>query len=102
LKNIIDGEVKGSSVKERLFLDADSGLLLRRLTYKPTLLGLLADQTDFEDYRAVDGVKVPFLVKAATGAFATTRTYTDIRFNVPVDDSKFATSTAPATKTDAP
>jgi photosynthetic reaction center cytochrome c subunit len=99
---VVDGEVKGSTFKERLYLDTDSGLLLRRLTYRPTLLGLLADQTDFQDYRTIDGIEVPFLVKAATGAFATTRTYTDIRFNVPVDDSKFAPLAARTTKVDTP
>ncbi len=89
---IVEGVVKGSRIRERLFFDAESGLLLRRMTYKPTALGSLADQTDFADYRAVNGVKVPFLVKEATGAFATTRTYTEIQFNTPMDDAKFSTA----------
>ncbi len=89
---IVEGVVKGSRIRERLFFDVESGLLLRRITYKPTALGSLADQTDFEDYRAVEGVKVPFIVKAATGAFATTRTYTEIKFNVPLDDARFSTA----------
>lgn len=91
---VVEGAVKGSRIREHLFFDVESGLLLRRLTYKPTALGSLADQTDFEDYRAVEGVKVPFLVKAATGAFATTRTYTEIKFNVPLDDARFSTAEA--------
>jgi len=86
---VVRGHVKGSAIEEQLWLDAESGLLRRRMTYKPTALGSLADQTDFEDYRVVDGVKVPFLVKTATGAFATIRTYTEIRFNARIDDTRF-------------
>lgn len=89
---VVEGTVKNSRIRERLFFDAESGLLLRRNTYKPTALGFLADQTDFEDYRIVDGVKAPFRIKNATGAFASTRTYTEVKFNVPLDDAKFSTA----------
>lgn len=43
---------------------------------------------DYGDYRAVDGVKVPFTVRQKGGVNYTTR-YTDIRINVPIDDVKF-------------
>ena len=92
---VVHGDVKGSKIQEMLYFDADSGLLLRRVTYKPTLLGRLADQVDFEDYRSVDGVKVPFVIRSANGLSINTRTYTDIRFNVPVDDAKFAIPALP-------
>ena len=92
---VVDAELKDSKVKEQLFFDADSGLLLRRIIFRPTLLGALADQSDFDDYRTVDGVKVPFVVKSANGLGVNTRTYTDIRFNLPVDDAKFAMPPAP-------
>ena len=92
---VVDAELKGLKPKEKLFFDADSGLLLRRIIFRATLLGALADQTDFDDYRVVDGVKVPFLVKSANGLSTNTRTYTDIRFNVSVDDTKFAMPAPP-------
>lgn len=84
--------------RERLYFDAETGLLARRMGYTETPLGTLPDQTDYEDYRDVDGVKVPFTVKiyVVGGFFAATRTFSEIKFNVPVEDSRFAKPAAPA------
>src|SRR5207245_403912 len=51
---------------ERLFFDAETGLLLRRITYTRTMIGIIPEQTDFEDYRDVDGVKFPFTVRISS------------------------------------
>jgi len=85
--------------RERLFFDSESGLLLRRVTYTETMIGIIPEQTDFEDYRDVDGVKLPFSVRLSSvdaGNPVSTRTFTEIKLNVPVDDSKF--NKPPATK----
>ena len=84
------GIVKGTRVQEQLFFDAESGLLLRRITYRPSPMGPMPDQIDFEDYRTVDGVKVPFVLKSATPDSASVRQYTEVKFNVPVESAKFA------------
>ena len=86
----VRGVVKGTRIQEQLFFDAESGLLLRRVTYQPTPMGAMPDQIDFEDYRTVDGVKVPFVLKTATPDSQGVRTYTDVKFNVPVADANFA------------
>jgi hypothetical protein len=85
--------------RERLFFDAESGLLLRRTGYTETPLGMVPDQTDYEDYRDVDGVKVPFTVRiAVVGGFSTaTRKFTEIKFNLPVEDARFDKPAAPVT-----
>jgi photosynthetic reaction center cytochrome c subunit len=78
--------------RERLFFDAENGLLLRRVTYTETMIGIIPEQTDFEDYREVEGVKLPFTVRLSSvdaGNPVSTRTFTEIKLNVPVDDSKF-------------
>lgn len=78
--------------RERLFFDAETGLLLRRVSYTETMIGIIPEQTDFDDYRDVDGVKLPFTVKLSAvdaGNPVSTRTFTEIKLNVPVDDSKF-------------
>jgi photosynthetic reaction center cytochrome c subunit len=78
--------------RERLFFDAENGLLLRRISYTETMIGIIPEQTDFEDYRDVDGVKLPFTVRVSAvdaGNPVSTRTFTEIKLNVPVDDSKF-------------
>lgn len=78
--------------RERLFFDAETGLLVRRITYNETMIGTIPEQTDFEDYRDVGGVKLPFTIKlfpVDVGNPMSTRTFTEINVNVPVDDSKF-------------
>ena len=78
--------------QERLFFDAESGLLLRRIGYMTTLLGIIPDQIDFEDYRDVDGVKFPFTVRVSTIEVnnpVSTRTFSEMKLNTPADDAKF-------------
>jgi photosynthetic reaction center cytochrome c subunit len=82
----------------RLYFDATTGLLLRRVTATPSMIGIIPEQVDFEDYREVDGVKFPFTARASTievGNPVSTRTFTDIKVNGPVDDSKFKMPAAP-------
>lgn len=78
--------------REQLYFDAETGLLVRRIRYLPTIIGIIPEQTDFEDYRVVDGVKFPFTVRVSSadpGNPIGTRKYTEIKLNGPVDDSKF-------------
>lgn len=75
----------------RLSFDAQTGLLVRRVTTSETLLGLDPEQIDFEDYRDVEGVKVPFTVRVTylDTFFSATRKFTEIKHNVSVDEAKF-------------
>ena len=85
--------------RERLYFDAESGLLLRRITYTQTMIGVIPEQTDFEDYRDVDDVKLPFLARVSSvdvGNPIITRKFEEIKLNVPVDDTKFNQPAAPA------
>nr|MDQ3819649.1 hypothetical protein [Acidobacteriota bacterium] len=76
---------------ERLYFDAQSGLLLRIQGITQTMLARIPDQTDFEDYREVDGVKLPFTIRVSgiNPQNDWTRKYTEIKQNVTVDESKF-------------
>ena len=87
--------------RERLFFDAESGLLLRRIIYTESPIGIIPQQVDFEDYRDVDGVKLPFTIKISSvePGLVSTRKYSEIKLNVPVDDSKFKMPPAPAKTT---
>ncbi len=79
--------------RERLFFDAQTGLLLRRISYLETMIGVIPEQTDFEDYRDVDGVKLPFTIKTSVmdpGNPFNVRKVTEMKLNAPVDESKFA------------
>jgi hypothetical protein len=77
--------------RERLFFDAETALLFRRIGVTVTPIGVIPEEIDFEDYREVDGLKIPFMVRVlAVDSFSTaTRKFTEIKLNVPVDDAKF-------------
>ncbi len=83
---------------ERLYFDAQTGLLVRRLTSTPTMVGLIPEQVDYEDYRDVDGNKMPFTIRISSTdpSFSTTRKFTEIKLNVPVDETRFKKPPSPA------
>ncbi|HEY0347231.1 MAG TPA: c-type cytochrome [Pyrinomonadaceae bacterium] len=83
----------------RFYFDATTGLLLRRVTFTPTMIGNIPDQLDVEDYREVDGVKFGFIARSSTiesGNPVSTRTFTEMKVNPAVDDSKFKMPAAAA------
>ena len=63
-----------SGATVRLYFDTRTGLLVRR------------DKTFYEDFREVDGVRLPFRIR---DEFATI-TLSEVRHNVPLDDARFA------------
>jgi Photosynthetic reaction centre cytochrome C subunit len=78
--------------RERLYFDSETGLLLRRISYAPTMIGIIPEQIDLGDYREVEGVKFPFTVRVSTADSnnpSTIRTFDEINVNVPVANSKF-------------
>ena len=77
---------------QHLFFSVDTGLLLRRIVYTPLLLGLDPEQTDYEDYRDVNGIKVPFTIKVSyldDNHLGTTRKLIDVRDNLTIEPDKF-------------
>lgn len=79
----VDGPV------EKLFFDVRTGLLVRRYVESDTALGKLPFQTDYEDYRAVDGIKQPFMIRWSMPGRSWGRKISEIKQNVPLDDAKF-------------
>jgi outer membrane lipoprotein-sorting protein len=74
----------------RLYFDTQSGLLVRMVRYAETPLGRNPTQIDYADYRAIEGVKVPFrwTLSRTNGRF--TIQISEAKGNVPVDDARFA------------
>jgi hypothetical protein len=92
------GAVRLDSRFERLYFDVENGLLRRRISYARTLVGMIPQQTDFDDYRDVDGLRLPFTITIAyadPGTPPIIRRFAEVKLNVPVDDSKFLKPTAP-------
>lgn len=81
----------------KYYFDTQTGLLLRQLTLTHTPLLELPDQVEFDDYRDVDGIKLPFMIRNSnTATYDTgTRRFTEIRHNVAVDDTVFNPTAAP-------
>ena len=85
---LVEGTAEGRPPL-RLYLDKQTGLLLRLVKYAQTPLGLLPTQIDYADYREANGVKVPFRWTVARPGNRFTIQVEDMKQNVPVDDGKF-------------
>jgi len=79
----------------RLYLDKESGLLLRLVRYAETPLGRNPTQIDYADYLDVNGLKVPFRWTLARPGNRFTIQVEQVQQNVPVDDAKFAPPSPP-------
>jgi hypothetical protein len=84
---VVDAPQPGGS--EKLYFDTRSGLLVRDDVPAETDGGKTTIQSILEDYREVDGVKLPFTVRQNSPDFDFVIKYTEIRHNVPIEDAKF-------------
>jgi outer membrane lipoprotein-sorting protein len=80
---IVDA-IPESGNPEKLYFDATTGLMSRR----DMVYGKTPVQHYYEDYRDIDGIKVPFVVRSEGPVRVITR-LTEIKHNVPIEDSKF-------------
>jgi hypothetical protein len=78
-----------------LYFDSKSGLLVRVVRYTDSPVGLNPTQTDFDDYRDVVGVKMPFRWTVSWLDGRSIITLTDVQPNVAIDAAKFAKPAAP-------
>jgi hypothetical protein len=63
----------------------------RRVVTTETPIGIDSEQTDYEDYREVDGVKVAHTIKISyfDNLYSSTRKFTEIKHNAQVDEAQF-------------
>lgn len=92
---------------EKMYFDARSGLLIRRLQQTVALIRqsdaeepqakVIDIVYDYDDYRVVDGVKLPFLIRRRMTSFLSTIKVKEVKHNVALDDELFKkpASTAP-------
>ncbi len=85
---VVSAPGKGGE-RDRLFFSARSGLLLRIESATVSPLGALPRRWDYEDYRRVNGVRLPFKLRETDPDFTYLWEFTDVRQNVPVDDAAF-------------
>jgi outer membrane lipoprotein-sorting protein len=80
---------------EKLYFDRQTGLLVRMDIIPGLGREKMQMQMYFEDYRAVDGVKLPFAIRRARPGFTWTYQFDEIKLNVPLDDSRFKRPAVP-------
>jgi outer membrane lipoprotein-sorting protein len=88
--------VQGSSPDNtpvKFYFDKKSGLLLRQVRYTDTALGLNPTQIDYDDYRDVSGVKMPFRLTTTWTDGRSTIVFSELRANVSIDVAKFSKPT---------
>ena len=82
---------RADGATETLAFDSGSGLLVRRDVVRQTPQGPQTTRFTYEEYRVVDGVRVPFLTRQRRDPSAPELTIkvSEVKHNVPVDDTKF-------------
>jgi len=74
---------------EKLYFDRQTGLLVRMDIVPDLGQEKMQMQAYFEDYRVVDGVKLPFAIRRARPGFTWTYQFDEIKLNAPLEDAKF-------------
>jgi hypothetical protein len=75
---------------EWLYFDSTSWLLVRRALELPTPLGPVASSEEFDDYRLVRDVRVPFTHRFSLFAMTQSEELTGVDLDVVLDDARFA------------
>ena len=80
----------GSSVVD--FYDVESGLKVKSVSSQETQMGTIAVTTIYEDYREVDGLKFPFMIKQQAGPQNVDMKVVSLELNTGVSDDIFSTN----------
>jgi hypothetical protein len=87
--------VVAGEARAKFYFDQESGLLVRMVRYADSPLGLNPLEVDYGDYRAVNGVQVPFRWTTSRPEGQFTIQLTDVKNNVAIDDTKFVKPSGP-------
>ncbi len=83
------GATSRDDSREKLYFDAQTGLLIRKYVAFKTAFGTIPDVTDFDDYQDAGGVKLPFTITWSRPPFGSVMKFSEVRLNVFVDDARF-------------
>ena len=72
-----------------LYFDAETGLLRRLIRYGSSPIGRLPTQIEYDEYRDVDGVQMPFGIAFIWLDGRDTIQLEEIQLNVPIDEAMF-------------
>jgi len=72
----------------KLYFEAQTGLLVRIDSISENVSkGKIPEETYYEDYREVDGIKMPFTIRMPANKY--TFKVNEVRHNVPIEEAKF-------------
>lgn len=80
---------RGDLPSETFYFSAKTGLIVRQDATLETPEGKTPTKNYFEDFRDVDGVKIPFKSRSILPQFEAITVLTEVKQNVAVDDAKF-------------
>jgi len=87
---VVAADVPEGGPAEKLYFDVQSGLVLRDSSQRHGPDGVSEFQQDYEDYRSVDGMMLPFTIRQTSEATLVIITVAEYHHNVPLDDAQFA------------
>jgi len=74
---------------EKLYFEKESGLLIRWDVVRATVEGKALAVVYLDDWRKIDGVRLPFLISQSFPGFTFVLKFEDVKHNLPVDDALF-------------
>ena len=86
---VVEGASAGGT-PDKLYFDAQTGLLLRMDAVVESPQGRVVSETTFDDYREVDGVKVPYSLRSVLGAATVVTRVEEVKHDVALEDKTFA------------
>jgi photosynthetic reaction center cytochrome c subunit len=86
---VVAGVAKNGSGLDRLLFDQKTGLLVRAVGNMNSVLGSFPETTAFDDYRDVNGIKMPYTVKLMSPEGDRTYKFDSVEVNTTVEDAKF-------------
>ena len=92
---VVGTRSEGFPVIDFLNFDTQTGLLVRSYTTMQSVIGSFPEDTFYEDYRDVSGVKVAFTWRVVSAEGNRTYKWAQITANAPVEDAKFTKPTPP-------
>jgi hypothetical protein len=91
---VIDA-TRPDGLTEKLFFDVQSGFLVRRSFETRTYFGALPNTTDFDDYKKVGSIWLPFTVRRIRGGTTFVQNVSQYQLNVKIDEAMFKKPAAP-------
>jgi photosynthetic reaction center cytochrome c subunit len=85
---VLEGTL-GAGKPQRLYFDTGTGLLVRRDLEIDGPEGVSPLQMFYEDYREVDRILLPHVIRWLRPGFSLAFKYSEIQHDIPIDDAKF-------------